>query len=192
MAIPTPTPRTPVRRYTNLRVEVHFVGDQPIPASVIAFALFRVADAIHKADLDELAAARLELPDIPSIAHDAAEFRLSKYRAQSFTIDESRRGSLILAGVALASWFILDKTIGETVGEAWKGSEWHKKLQRLLETRLFSKATNVSKQIRTDPTFDPALSMSSSVQPRQTTLVLIVHVHVSVTSEVVKNPFSET
>ena len=120
-----------------------------IPALILLGGIEAVERAIMRAevrDIDDLAA---EFPTIPDAVFDAMRYRAKQFTAQALNFDGASSGSLVLAGIAAAvSYWLLDKTLSETVKQAWEESDLHVRIKQFLLRRLPAKVEAIAKDIR--------------------------------------------
>jgi len=111
------------------------MGNQPVDEKVFVNFLEHINRNLTVIEIDAVMNVRIEFPEIPQVAVDAALFRLvnGEDTRSATRIQAVSQGSVtvIIAGTALAYW-VLDKTIGETLKDAWKNSGLHRRLQRFL------------------------------------------------------------
>jgi hypothetical protein len=76
---------------------------------------------------------RREFPDIPQVAVDAALFRLARYEDSAVLVEAAKPGSfeIVVAASALAYW-LLDRTVGESLKDAWKTSNLNNRVRGFL------------------------------------------------------------
>jgi hypothetical protein len=89
-----------------------------------------------------------ELPDIPAKAvTDAFDLLRQEdfYADSAILIRSTRPGSLVIsvtvAGVAM---WVLEKTLGKTIEEAWKETEMHKRIKTLLSGKSRTKREEIA------------------------------------------------
>jgi hypothetical protein len=118
------------------------------PAELVMYLLRVVDRAILRAERKEIDALQEAFPDLPAYAFDAMRFRLEALRGRALNVGAAHSGCLIIAGTAaaLALW-VLDKTLGETIKEAWKESTLHSKLTEFLVRRREDKAIDIGNDI---------------------------------------------
>jgi hypothetical protein len=142
-------------------VTLRFTGCENIPCGLISRVLTTVDDSFFALQREHLRAASADLAtfarrrktpngpvDVPLVAVDAALHRLDRFRGRAFLVQKASSGSIILAGVAgaLAYW-ILDKTIGESVSEAWQRSELHKIVRDFFLMRFRGRSSDLADDI---------------------------------------------
>jgi hypothetical protein len=117
----------------HIHIKLQFRSARGVPASVVARILAIAEEEalrVESEDIEELAS---EIRELPHVAIDAARYRIQQYRGKCFHITSAGQGSIILLGaVAGISYFVLDHTIGDTLGDAWRGSELHRRVLAFL------------------------------------------------------------
>ena len=128
---------------------VNIKSDGFVSARSLAETTSLIEHAILETEIAELDFLRNEVNEIPAFVFDAVQFRLYQKAGQSFQITETANGSLILGGIAagLCIW-LLNKTVGETVKEAWLESVTHQKLKELLSAHLGPKPKHLGDKIQ--------------------------------------------
>ena len=113
----------------EITMKFHFFVSARILADIAALTEW----ATYEIERSELEYLKREFPDIPAATYDAALFRLSRKAGHTLVITEAQGGSVVLGGsaVALAIW-LLNRTLGETIKEAWLKSDLHARVQDLL------------------------------------------------------------
>lgn len=137
-----------MEEFIDIRIELRFVGSSRFPARLVLGAIEAAEFAIKQAELDEIEELAREFPGIPAAAFDAMRYRAQTLTAQALNFETASTGSIILAGIAagLAYW-LLDKTLGETVRQAWEESELHARIKQFLLKRLKTKANTIASNI---------------------------------------------
>jgi len=164
----------------EIQVEITFSESEAFPASLVVALVSRVDQLVNEIELAELEAAFSKFKEISPVERDAACYRITHYPAGALQIQASRAGSLILlcAAMPLALW-VLDKTLGETLKEAWVKSSLHHRLLKFLSARRGKKAHLIARQIQkltrrrekgTDTTIE------AKVARRQKEIVVVIHV----------------
>ena len=121
-------------------LRLHQIGPKEIPYSVFRKILDALNKAVYESENKELDTIQAEFRELPSVAFDAARYRLRQYRYDAILIKDLRPGSLIVAGaVAGVAIWVLQQTLGETLKEAWLASEWHQRIKSLLLRRMGQK-----------------------------------------------------
>ena len=101
------------------------------------------------AEIQEIDEMETAFPDLPAAVFDAMRYRASRLTAQSLNFETASSGSIILGGVAAAvAYWLLDKTLGETVRQAWEESDLHKRIKGFLLTNMRPKANRIAQAIR--------------------------------------------
>ncbi len=139
MAQPTPN---------DIVIRLHLADHDAVTGKALVQALDSLETALYSSDREDVLELSAELR-LPAVARDAALERLRNYRNLRLQFYDARQGSLtlfaIVTGVTL---FVLDKTIGESVGEAFKDTDTHRKLRVLFSQRIELKALRVGEGIR--------------------------------------------
>lgn len=136
----------------NERVEIPVSVRICFDGAVLSEELIQILKAVEKAvfsvELQELRGVRSAFPMLSVVALDAAEFRLSQVRGRAMAYSNAKEGSIVLIGaIGGLSYFILDKTLGQTISEAWAESDANKKLKDFLKKRLSLLAIKTAKEI---------------------------------------------
>ena len=140
----------PQTNVSEFEIPINLTFQNPAtPALLIADVLESVNNAVYESESDELEALSQRFSDLPQVTLDAARYRIENYRQTALLIESGSKGSLIVLGTtALLALWLLDKTLGETIKEAWKQDEWHNKLKDYLTENLAAKANAIAENIR--------------------------------------------
>jgi hypothetical protein len=107
-------------------------GDE-VDLETFSSALSDVNSVLFSSEIDDLRAIQREFPDLPDIAFDAAQHRMLQFRRRAALIRAVRPGSIEIAlaatGIAV---FVLQQTLGETLKESWRNTDFHKRLKGFL------------------------------------------------------------
>lgn len=131
----------------NIEIRIHYVGES-FPANAVVATIQHIESIIYEQERRELETLARDLEEMPSLAVDAARHRLGTHSGESILFYSASQGSILLIGAVagLAGW-ILDKTLGETLKEAWVESDLHKRIKRLLGARVNYKGENIAAEI---------------------------------------------
>jgi len=134
----------------------------------------RSVERAEKEEIDEL---QQEFPDVPAAVFDAMRYRASKLAAQSINLDTASSGSIILAGAAAAvAYWLLDKTLGETMKQAWEESDLHARVKRFLLARFNAKAERIASHVKASRWPNAVNDVSVRTERRDMFLFIIVTV----------------
>jgi hypothetical protein len=161
----------------DIRVELRFVGSPRFPARLVLGAIEAVERAVMRAEVAEINELAEAFPEIPEATFDAVRYRAQQLTAQSLNFESASSGSIILAGIAAAvAYWLLDKTLGETVKQAWEASELHSRVRKFLLTRLSAKAHAIARDIRPSrwPNAREQVEVRTEDQPRAILIVVTV------------------
>ena len=133
----------------DIYIEIRFVGRAGVSYQVIDRTVSGVTWAIARVEQEELDAILKHFSEWPSIARDAIRYRFSQVEQRRLlNIEAARTGSIVLsaAAVGLAYW-VVDKTLGETLKGAWKDSDLDRDLQQFLRKRVFKKRHRLTRYL---------------------------------------------
>jgi hypothetical protein len=132
----------------QIHLEIRIDSGPFISAGKMAHIIALTQQAAFEMELADMKTLRKEFGEIPPYIYDAASMRLWLRSGNSFLIKEVHSGSIILGGIAvgLAIW-LLEKTLGETLKEAWVESDTHSRLKQFLLTRLDGKRSGLGKAV---------------------------------------------
>jgi hypothetical protein len=86
---------------------------------------------------------------ISKVINDASLERLRRYKNKRLILTEARTGSIEIIGVVAAvGYYVLDKTIGETVGEAFRESNTGVILKQYFKSVIDKKALYIVERLR--------------------------------------------
>jgi len=134
----------------DIEVTLRFQTDTGVPAEIVSDLLKEVSRSIYRAEREELNEIFELLPNLTSVERDAMRFRFEQVDSdRALNVEYGGRGSLLLFGAAagLAYW-VVDKTMGETLKEAWVESSGHANLKAFLKTRVFAKRDRIANRFR--------------------------------------------
>jgi hypothetical protein len=116
----------------NIGIEIRYEGREGFPADAVVATIQRVEAVVREQESRQLETLARDLEDLPSIAVDAARQRLRTHEGEGIIFYSASQGSMILIGAAGLAVWLLEKTLGETLTDAWLETDLHKKLKRLL------------------------------------------------------------
>jgi len=119
-------------------IEINISKLKFISAGNLNDIIYQTNEAIYDCEIAELIFLKDSLIyELPNYIFDLVELKLAKYHRKCFLIQNAKSGSVVIGGLAagLCIWF-LNQTIGETLKEAWRESEWHFKIKSILQKRL--------------------------------------------------------
>jgi hypothetical protein len=132
----------------DLNIEVTVEAPGGVPASVVVDVLDAVNRALRREAERELEGLRFAGMITP--AHfEAAATRLRATQPNALILRDARTGSVILGGAVagLAIW-LLNQTLGESLTEAWKKSDSHRKIVEWLTRHWSRDSTSAANAIR--------------------------------------------
>lgn len=135
----------------DIQIQIHFERRQGLVDSKEVLKLLDVVEsAVYDSDRqDVIRAATNFREDISAVTKDACLERLRHYRHQRLLLEEARPGSLELVGlIAAVSYFVLEKTIGESFSEGYKRTELHRKLKEFFRKIIDEKVLKIAESIR--------------------------------------------
>jgi hypothetical protein len=165
-------------RGVDVRIEVRFVGSA-FSASLVANVITALEESAYQAEVDEIGELQRLLPDVDAAVFDAMRFRATRYRGRAVSFESARPGSMILIGIlAGLSYWLLDKTLGETVKEAWVRSGRHEEIVKILSERRWRRAEAVTKRIepRPYPFTEPKPHVTARVEEAEGAVTAVVTV----------------
>ncbi len=114
-----------------MKIYIHFAGTDHVSMDAIDDVVVKISNSLIAAEKRELRRLKQAVPEIPSEAVGQTLNKLEKYTdgKRILQLQAVKRGSVgvYLLVSALAYW-LLDKTLSETVSEAWKNTNLHKKI----------------------------------------------------------------
>lgn len=140
-----------MRVYEIMNFEIHLNIIIPTEGNIASKEIKNVFDEIEKrmlfADEDELNRAA-QFMHLPPIIRDAALWRLREYRDRRFSIKGATNGSIeLFAIVAATTYFVLQKTIGESFTEGYKKSDCHKLLTEFIRSQIDEKMRGIHERL---------------------------------------------
>jgi hypothetical protein len=133
----------------DVQIEIRFLTEHGVPAELMMTVLQGISRVVWRAEREELDEIIKYLSDLPPLVLDAMKYRFENVdRDTSLNIESASRGSVLLFGAAagLAYW-VADKTIGETVKEAWTESSTHARLKSFLKSRVLRKRERILRDL---------------------------------------------
>jgi hypothetical protein len=160
----------------DIHIELQFKGAQYFPAQLLLGIIEAVDRAIARAERDEIdEIEKVFSDDIPKPVFDAMRYRAQNLTARSLNFESASSGSIILAGIAAAlAYWLLDKTLGETLKESWKNSNLHSRMKEFLSARMGAKAARIAKDIRPSRFSGEEPSVEVQIQERSGMTVIVV------------------
>ncbi|MCU1002771.1 hypothetical protein JAK44_17660 [Stenotrophomonas maltophilia] len=134
---------------TSLQVLLKVSFENSVSTESLVAILNALESAAYQAETAELRQLRRSFPSLPEVATDAAAYRLQNEKGRVVRYSSADDGSILLIGaVAGLSYYILDKTLGQTISEAWSESESHERLKAFLKKRRFIRSREVERRIK--------------------------------------------
>jgi len=171
-------------------LEVRFVGTG-FSASLVANVITAVEESAYQVAVREIDELERSLPDVDSAVFDAMRYRANQYRGRAVTLHSAQSGSILLLGIiAGLSYWLLDKTLGETVKEAWVKSGRHDQIVKMLSERRWAKAEAIVKRIepRPYPFSEPRPTVKGTVEERLGNVTAVVTVTPDPSTEPIPPP----
>ena len=164
--------------FPDVSVALRLEGGTAFPAGFITQTISVVERSAFSTEVEELEAIFEEFPEIPQVVCDACRHRINDFRGNALLVSAAKPGSLVLFATctALAYWLV-EKTLGETLKEAYKESDMHEKLKALLARRLFRRTENLAATVHNavfKPVSDPTVRAEASVSKTNPRLVEVV------------------
>ena len=133
---------------SDLKISLNFPNSR-VPADILSRCLDIIEFEIFLSELADIDKVQSLLPEVPPLVFDATRYQISRYRGKALLLEKAEGGSLILGGVVagLTIW-LLSQTLGETLKDAWKESNWHKKLKSILSKDLYKKADIIAQSTK--------------------------------------------
>lgn len=134
----------------DIKVELHFRGrDGLIDSSEVTKLLDVLETAAYDSDRSDVERAAARFGEINNLVKDASLERLRRYRQRRLLLEEARPGSLALVGlIAAVSYFVLEKTLGESFADGYKDSELHRRLKDFFRRLIDEKILTIAESIR--------------------------------------------
>lgn len=132
----------------DLSVVLDYSEQAGVPLDYLKVALKEIDAVAYALEIQEFEAAKKYFGDhgeISPVILDAVENRIRAHKGRSIIrIQAMQQGSLeiVIPLGALFIWF-LDKTVGETIKQAWTKSHLHEELKKLLMYRREQKAKDL-------------------------------------------------
>ena len=138
-----------------------------VPSMDMIKCLQHCEAAVYFSELDDLIAPYFAYGDeVPLVVIDAMRFRLNGLKGKLLHIEHAANGSIILGGiVAAAALWLLENTLGETLKDAWKESDMHKKVLALFTKRFADKGKKVGEEVKRLIEEDSDLALNVEFEP---------------------------
>ena len=132
----------------DIVIQIHIQDSNGIHSKELLQTLDTLETALFASDRLDIERASEKL-EIPSVIRDACLERLRKYRNDRLLLTGAKNGSIELFGVvAGVSYFVLQKTIGETFKEGFKETNVHDNLKEFFRKAIDDKALYISESLR--------------------------------------------
>ena len=123
----------------------------PTPTGLTPKNLHNIFEEIERnllhSDEDDVHLAAAEF-NLSPLIRDAALWRLRQLRNERLLIHAAQSGSVeIFAAVAATSYFVLERTIGESFKQGYTSSEMHRRLSDFIRMQLDSKFLNICERL---------------------------------------------
>lgn len=132
-----------------MRIHLRFEENTRFSAVLVADVVEKISRKLFELERAELEQIAVSIPEVPAVAVDAALERMRSREDRILQIEAARAGSieLVLIGTALAYW-LLDKTLGETISDAWKQTALRRRVRALLLAGGKQRAEAVTEALR--------------------------------------------
>lgn len=133
----------------DILIKIVIKGDGPIPATLISKILNRVQSAIQKSELEMLEAIQAEFgKELPENTIRDIKNLFEKHPPEVLVIESASSGSILLFGAVLAAaYWLLDKTLGKTIEEAWPKTNLHKRIKSFLLSSTQKQAEQIARDV---------------------------------------------
>ena len=133
---------------SDISITVRFTGADNFPTALISGLINTVEKVVFQFEQEQLEHLIKQNRDIPLVVADASRHRIYAHKGQSVLIESASHGCIELAFVvtALAYW-ILDKTLGETLKQAWQKSPMNVRLKEILSEDRTRKAKEIARRL---------------------------------------------
>jgi hypothetical protein len=159
----------------DILVELRFINAQEFSAQLILGTIEAVERAIAQTEREEIDALAEEFSSLPPAVFDAMRYRARQLPGRSLNLRAATSGSLVLAGAVVAlSYWLLDKTVGETVKEAWEHTSLHSKVRDFLLSRTREKADLIASRVRPSRWRECAAEFAVKVEQNDRSIVIVV------------------
>ena len=134
----------------DIVIKLHLDTKKGIDAKKLIKVLDAIEKALYKSDFEDVNRYYKDSYDFKdSLVRDAVLERLRSYRHRRLRLYDSSSGSIVLLGVVTAvSGFILQKTIGQAFGDAYKDSQAYIKHKKLFQDIFDGKYKSVRRHLR--------------------------------------------
>ena len=136
----------------DAEVTLYFSNHRGVTYEALDTVLSYIAKAVRKLEKKdfELYVQSLRTSGVPEVTIDAARFRFDKLDYRRFvTVTKASTGSIeLLILMAGAAYWVIDKTLGETLKDAWKQSPAHAKLVVILTNRIKPRNAELAEALR--------------------------------------------
>ena len=131
----------------DLTIDVNLHGPS-VDAGLLAEAVNCVEEEVFRSESEDLKAIGEAFPELPRVAVDAALQRLPLLKGHCLEVIEAKNGSVILGSILTGVVVeLLKATVGETVREAWKEGDVHKRLKDFLLRRNEAKVEELRRRV---------------------------------------------
>lgn len=151
---------------TDLKVVLTFCHKSgKIPSRDLARCLDHCEESIYISELDDISSLDGLDKKVSADLIKVMRFCLESRRGTLLNIGNASQGSIVLGGLAAAAaYWVIGKTLGETLKEAWKKSELHKKIMKFLLMRFQNKPKQIAEYMKRRIEEDEKLDMSVEVE----------------------------
>jgi hypothetical protein len=136
----------------DTEVTLYFSNHQGVSYEVLDSVLSYMARAVRRLEKNdfELCVEILRDYNVPEVTIDAARFRFENLDYRRFiTITKASTGSIeLIIALAGAAYWIVDKTLGETLKDAWKQTSAHEKLVVILSNKMKARKVEIAEALR--------------------------------------------
>lgn len=132
----------------DIVIELRLRDNDYVRSKFLLQAFDDLETALYASDRKDVEQAASSL-DITNVVKDASLERLRQHKNNRLLLTEAKTGSIeIFALVAGVSYYILDKTLGETLKDSYVNSYLHKELKEFFRRKIDEKALSIVENIR--------------------------------------------
>lgn len=136
-------------RQADIRIVIHLRGeDGYINPKYLVQTFDNIEESLYASDRRDIELATKEI-EISDLIRDACLERLRQFRHRRLVLVDAKSGSLeFVALVAGVSYWLLEKTLSQSITEGYKGSQTHERLKNYFRKKIDEKSLFITESIR--------------------------------------------
>lgn len=134
----------------DILIKLKLEGDnEHIDPKYLLQVLESLETSLYSSDRKDIEQVSKEFEEISNVIRDACLERLRQFRHRRLLITEAKTGSIEIIGlVAAVTYYLIDKTVGETLKDTFKESDLNKRIKNYFRQKIDEKSLFITESLR--------------------------------------------